>query len=74
MLDFRGWLRENGMRTSLGPYPDAAGAKNYPPAYFASIAADWQRKLNTYHDGGAKTDADKPRKGKKKGKSNKKKD
>jgi hypothetical protein len=62
MLDFNSWLKENGMRTSLGPYPPAYGADNYPPEYFAPIAADWKRKLDTFHDGGVDTDAPKPKK------------
>lgn len=63
------------MRTSLGPYPPAYGAGQYPPSYFAPIAADFAIKLATFHQGGEKTHAEKPKKksGKKKKKSTKKK-
>lgn len=39
---------ENGLRTSLGIYPPQYGVGQYPPLYFASIAADHAGKLEKH--------------------------
>lgn len=47
--DFLTWLKEDGMRTALGPYPPAYGAGLYPAAYFTPSAADAVVRITTWH-------------------------
>lgn len=47
--DFETWINEDGLRTSLGPYPPAYGAAQYPPQYFMPMAAGALGKMITWH-------------------------
>ena len=71
MQTFNQWLKENGQRTSLGPYPDLYGAGQYPPAYFAPISATAFLSLAKFHPDTVKNTNPK-KKSKKKGKKKKK--
>jgi hypothetical protein len=72
MKDFIQWLKEDGLRTSLGAYPPAYGVGQYPPAYFAPMSATAFLSLSKFH-GDKDTKPKKKTKGKKK-KGDKKKD
>jgi hypothetical protein len=49
MQSFRHWLKENGLRTSLGIYPPAYGVGQYPPLYFTPISAGAANALTNIH-------------------------
>jgi hypothetical protein len=49
MNTFLQWIKENGLRTSLGIYPPNYGSGQYPPLYFTPISATAAEKLTTIH-------------------------
>jgi hypothetical protein len=74
MLTFEQWIKENGMRTSLGIYPPGYGSALYPPLYFTPISATAPLMLTTVHKDEHPELLKKKKKSKKKKKKAKKED